>query len=931
MHFILFLPVLLFLSTAQASNPVRLLSLPAISDDTVGESAPRATPVESMQLDFVIAPGSYEPASMMLEAINDVDDLQLAVSEFRNSEGELQAGISLDIRVVKRWYQKRFGGYSPKRLKIKMSELLVHDDTLVRVSDGRNELKLSDGSYIDISKGGGLRKPVSPKPSEMPVKDAPELLPLSLVAGDRRQFWMTLYVDPETPAGIYLAELSVHKDEVFHALPVRIEVLPFTLAEPALEYSIYYRGKLDEQFPQGSVSSEFKSKAQMLADLENMRDHGITNPTIYQKLKTGMLSEVLEIREQAGFKTDKLYFHGVNIVSNDSGDISPRLSANVSSVVEEAKKFAATEVYFYARDEARGEELVYQLPFWEAVQNAGGKIMAAGWRDTNKAPGNFSVLGGAEDLYIALGTLDPEEARKWHGKGKLIYSYHNPAGGYELPATWRRNYGLLLWQSGYDGAMPYPWQHSYGNAWNDFDHYRHKDLVFAYPAVDKPIDTLQWEAFREGVDDVRYLTTLLEMLQADEYKDSEYHAAAEEWVEQLRAIPLGQADLDLIRAEIIGYILALMGWQDEAATLPIVTDLQLMPVEPDESAMLSWKTSQRTDSSVTAGRRNYQAVPRVYEHVVRLDGIRQGRSVEVEIQTQHPGQEESLSNSIVLTSEKGISYQDVSLIAGDESGLNRQVLSVLPVSDYRSSTAVVSDGDLLGWWRFSSRDDEFDDASGGSGKAELKGDAKSASGWFGRGVSLPGNGSLVYFPDIEIPENGTATIEGWYRFRSFAMDEVQNTGLFTGLYQHGDSNHLYFSRTNDFFETGSLLSRNTWHHIVISWDGDVSTAMCFIDGNKVNVTVQRDAEEIVEIDGLTIGRSSNYLGGLIGSATNTFDGDIDEIRVWNRVLTEDEVQISYRTGRERLLLDIRQGADKDWKVIGANAADEQIVYPGSGN
>ena len=62
------------------------------------------------------------------------------------------------------------------------------------------------------------------------------------------------------------------------------------------------------------------------------------------------------------------------------------------------------------------------------------------------------------------------EAERWHSKGKLIYSYQNPTGGHELPETWRRNYGLLLWQAGYDGGMPYAWQHSFGLGWNDFDH-----------------------------------------------------------------------------------------------------------------------------------------------------------------------------------------------------------------------------------------------------------------------------------------------------------------------------------------------------------------------------------------------------------------------------------------------------------------------------
>ena len=63
-----------------------------------------------------------------------------------------------------------------------------------------------------------------------------------------------------------------------------------------------------------------------------------------------------------------------------------------------------------------------------------------------------------------------------------------------------------MWNAGYDGAMNFAYQHAYGpSIWNDFDsastHYR--DHVFAYPTTDGVIDTIEWEGWREGVDDTR--------------------------------------------------------------------------------------------------------------------------------------------------------------------------------------------------------------------------------------------------------------------------------------------------------------------------------------------------------------------------------------------------------------------------------------------
>ena len=41
----------------------------------------------------------------------------------------------------------------------------------------------------------------------------------------------------------------------------------------------------------------------------------------------------------------------------------------------------------------------------------------------------------------------------------------------------------------------------------DYPHYR--DHVFAYPTSNGVIDTIQWEGCREGVDDTRYVASLI--------------------------------------------------------------------------------------------------------------------------------------------------------------------------------------------------------------------------------------------------------------------------------------------------------------------------------------------------------------------------------------------------------------------------------------
>jgi len=78
---------------------------------------------------------------------------------------------------------------------------------------------------------------------------------------------------------------------------------------------------------------------------------------------------------------------------------------------------------------------------------------------------------------------------------------------------------------------------------------------------------------------------------------------------------------------------------------------------------------------------------------------------------------------------------------------------------------------------------------------------------------------------------------------------------------------------------------------------------------------------------LNIGRSSGYFGGLISSVRNTFDGDVDEVRVWSRVLNAAEIRASYRGGQGRQELHIKNSAraDASWVMIGANGADQYVI------
>ena len=298
--------------------------------------------------------------------------------------------------------------------------------------------------------------------------------------------------------------------------------------------------------------------------------HGIINTDVYvaRDLENeALLHQILEIRDELGMGGDQILYFRASGGSFVGAPTEPTdleaLKTKVKRVIEIAKSHGINEVYFYGLDERRGEELTAQRPAWEAVREVGGKIYVAGYKGSN-----FPLMGDIQDLLICAGPPSKEEADKWHSLGHKIWNYANPQPGIENPEIYRRNFGLLLWQKDYDGATGWIYHSSIGNPWNDFDGSYGRDYNFTYPTVDGVIDTMQWEGYREGADDVRYLTTLEEAIkQAKQSGDESKITIATEAEQYLANLDIDR-DLDTIRSEMIDYILELQAPTNQYTITP---------------------------------------------------------------------------------------------------------------------------------------------------------------------------------------------------------------------------------------------------------------------------------------------------------------------------------------------------------------------------
>ena len=453
-------------------------------------------------------PGEYEATAFTLHAFDKLSNVNILVGALRGADGTIRPR-AIDIRLVKYWYQSAKGSISrewkfgvfPKSFLL--PELLVHNDTLVKVSTRKkiNYLKVTGQNgksyYLDIS------STPSPLPKNIVVSDSATLQPFDVGMGKNKQVWITIHVPENQKAGVYTGVVRVTVNgQPSSDLNLKLQVLPFHLAEPSIDYAIYYRGTLARQVD--TISDGPKTLAQYTKELKDIRNHGIQAVTVYDQEPD--VEEALDLRKALGFRTDKAFLVGTGTGTPNDREQRAALTARVRREVAEARRAGYVTTYFYGKEESHGATILQQRKTWEAVHRGGGKVFTAVY------PGAINYVGDLLDLANIANVLDKGLAARWHRHGKLVFSYSNPQSGIEEPETYRRNYGLKLWCAGYDGAMIYAYQAQMGpNIWNDFDSPVYRNEVFAYPTSNGVVDTIEWEGLRAGIDDVRYATTLLKV------------------------------------------------------------------------------------------------------------------------------------------------------------------------------------------------------------------------------------------------------------------------------------------------------------------------------------------------------------------------------------------------------------------------------------
>ncbi len=555
-HIVILLAFLIYTSSTVAA--IRYASIPPLSSTPIVAFDKRFELYENKPLAVSVAKNEWSYAGFVLYSEESFDSLTVNTTECLNEKGKAAGSADLNIKYVKKWYQSgtawndHYQRNSQDRKLV--PELILKDFHLVRI-DPRlktNFVRVYDEegfSYVDVTsyssapvKKGSIIVPIR----DFNLQDADILTDFHLDSGDVQQIWVEVI-----PKGVRLGEKLVCDINILSGsqlqltIPVTITVHKFELSESPVKHYIYYRSKLAGRAG-GTISSELKSESQLIAEMVNLKLHGIDCPTIYQNIEENdqAFRRYMDIWSSFEFCQGKALYLGSSAEYSRNPENIQR-QKRLDGHRQLAKAYDL-QWYLYGKDEAKGSLLKEQLYSWRIARNNGFKIFSAGYAD------QFELGQERADIMIVQGTLNRGKIEAATKLGATVFVYQKPQSGPENPYLFRYMRGIYLYQIGVDGSMDYAYQHSMGFIWDDFDHIKYRDHAFVYPTANGIIDTLAWKGHREGKIDLKYLFTLISLIERAKVESATVNAA-KDFIMQVRH---GKFDdnLDAFRIKCVYHI-----------------------------------------------------------------------------------------------------------------------------------------------------------------------------------------------------------------------------------------------------------------------------------------------------------------------------------------------------------------------------------------
>ncbi len=168
--------------------------------------------------------------------------------------------------------------------------------------------------------------------------------------------------------------------------------------------------------------------------------------------------------------------------------------------------------------------------------------------------------------------------------------------------------------------------------------------------------------------------------------------------------------------------------------------------------------------------------------------------------------------------------------------------------------------------------------------------------------------SYIQTPSFAIPNTGILTIEAWMKsVVNGTSDQIiigegaqASTIGFILFYRLANTNTFWYKYANNTIIVTEGVSHffldldNQWMHIVTVWDYTNKTLKLYRNGVQFTATIQLSGTPLFPLTNRV-----KYVGAYSPTVAKIIDGSLDEVRIYNRGLSADEVMSRYNKTRGR--------------------------------
>jgi hypothetical protein len=208
-----------------------------------------------------------------------------------------------------------------------------------------------------------------------------------------------------------------------------------------------------------------------------------------------------------------------------------------------------------------------------------------------------------------------------------------------------------------------------------------------------------------------------------------------------------------------------------------------------------------------------------------------------------------------------------------------------------------ADPGLVGWWGLDDGSGTTAVDSSGFGRdGTMVGGAVWVSGRVGGGLSFDGADDRVDVPAVVLDGASDVTFVGWVN-----TAKTGQQAILSAANGSNDNEMLLFaaSATELRFYTGETIGSfaswtipsiadSQWHHVAVTRNQTAGTVELFLDGTSQGSRTAALSTLTVASGGLVFGQEQDTVGGGF-SPSQAFDGVLDDLRLYTRILTPTEI------------------------------------------